>query len=157
MTPPHDADGAAQRIVQEEQPSVLFDTNVVLDVLLKRQPWLADASTLFGLNDERILDGALAGHAVTTVYYLYQRGRAPALVRKHLLELLASFSVAPVGYSELHRAAVSDFTDFEDGVAHEAAVAFGCHGLVTRNEADFAAARLPITTPAALVRAFASH
>ncbi len=49
---------------------ILFDTNVVLDVLLDRQPYV-EASAAAGADVETgISEGMLAAHAVTTIHYL---------------------------------------------------------------------------------------
>jgi len=52
---------------------VLFDTNVVLDVLLAREPHARTAATLFSLVDSDRLDGRVCATTVTTVDYLATR------------------------------------------------------------------------------------
>ena len=55
---------------------VVLDTNVVLDVLLERQPHAGTAARVLSLVDGGRLDGAVTATAVTTVHYLCARARA---------------------------------------------------------------------------------
>ncbi len=82
-----------------ERPRILFDTNVVLDVLLDREPWVREAAALFEAVADRRLVGLLAGHAVTTVYYVFRAGRDTAEAQAGVGRLLDLFEVAPVGRS----------------------------------------------------------
>lgn len=132
---------------------VMVDANVVLDVLLEREVWLVDAARLFAAVAERRVVGVLAAHAVTTVHYVYRRGRTHEVAREKIGKLLALFDVAAVGRAELASALASGFADVEDGVVHAAAVSSSCDGIVTRNGADFSASTLPVYTPGELVAA----
>ena len=49
---------------------VLLDTNVVLDLLLDRDPWSKTAAKLFSRVESGTLDGYLGATTVTTIYYL---------------------------------------------------------------------------------------
>ena len=131
---------------------VLFDTNVVLDVLLAREPFRADAEALFRAAERGQITGLLCATALTTVDYVVGRARGPAVVRDAVRALLSVFDVAAVGHSELSRAAASGFSDFEDGVVHEAAVGAGAGVIVTRNLRDFAGATVDVASPEAVLR-----
>jgi predicted nucleic acid-binding protein len=132
---------------------VLFDTNVVLDVLLDRAPHGDVAAKLFALVDNGRMDGLVCARTVTTIYYIAAKsfGRRRAHAQVH--ELLTLFAVAPVDRDVLDRALDLDFADFEDAVVHEAARNAGAAAIVTRDGDDFAAATLPIFDPQELLAA----
>ena len=132
---------------------VLFDTNVVLDVLLARAPHAEPAARLMALVDRGKIEGLLCATTVTTIHYLATKviGRRKAV--KHLRELLAMFDVARVDRAVLLQALEPNFPDYEDAVLHEAARAAGATGIVTRNASDFAAASLPVFDPRELLSA----
>ncbi len=132
---------------------VLFDTNVVLDVLLLRQPHVATAARLFTFVDKGELEGSICATAVTTVHYLAEKAVGRRQARKHVKELMALFRVAGVDHEVLRNALELDFADFEDAVVHEAARAAGMAAIVTRNGKDFARAMLPILEPGELLAA----
>ena len=52
----------------------MFDTNVVLDLLMDRKPYVDAAATLFALVDEGRIDGLLCATTVTTVHYITAKG-----------------------------------------------------------------------------------
>jgi hypothetical protein len=93
----------------------------------------------------------LGGTTVTTIHYLAARSAGPRRAREHVAALLDIFSVARVTESVLRSALELRFTDYEDAVLHEAALAAEADGIVTRNRADFRGATLPVYSPAELL------
>lgn len=130
--------------------SVLFDTNVVLDVLMDRQPHAPDALRLFAHVEQGTLAGLLGATTLTTVHYFARKRLGEEEARKRIGMLIQLFSVAPVTHIVLEDALALPFGDFEDAVLHEAARHAGAQGIVTRNTADFARASLAIYSPADL-------
>lgn len=126
---------------------ILFDTNVVLDVLLERSPHFRDAAHLFGHVERGRITGLLGATTVTTIFYLTARATGRPQARRHTETLLRLFDVAPVGRLVLEEAARGPFQDYEDGVLHEAARHAEAVGIVTRNADDFEAATVAIYTP----------
>ena len=83
---------------------VLFDLNILIDLLMDRQPWAAQARPLVA----RVLNGTLYGYvcatSVTTAYYLARRATGAAQAIAAVEMMLRTFEVAPVGRSELEAA-----------------------------------------------------
>lgn len=52
---------------------LFFDTNVILDVLLNREPWVKEASALWKANDEGLLTGYMAASSFTDIFYVARR------------------------------------------------------------------------------------
>lgn len=132
---------------------VIFDTNVVLDVLLDREPHAEAATQLLSLVDTGRIDGVLCATTVTTIHYLAARAAGEGSAKRYVGELLALFDVACVDRPVLRSSLGLDFTDFGDAVLHEAAVAAGATAIVTRNGKDFDAATLPVFDPPELLAA----
>ena len=126
---------------------ILFDTNVILDALLRRQPHDIPATQLLAAVECRQLTGLLAATTVTTIHYLATRAADRVQAQQHITRLLMLFSVAPVTQLVLADALLLSFRDYEDAVLHEAARQAGAEGIVTRNGDDFSTASLPIYTP----------
>lgn len=131
---------------------VLFDTNVVLDVLLARPPHAAPAIELFDRVARRELDGLLSATTITTVFYLAAKAAGTAQAKRHVNTLLGLFEIAAVGRSALADALALGFGDYEDAVLHEAARHAGATAIVTRDPKGFAAAKLTVYSPAELLR-----
>lgn len=136
---------------------VLFDTNVVLDVLLGRSPHAAPAAELFALVERGELRGWLGATTVTTVFYLAEKAAGSERAREHMRRLLFLFEVARVDRGTLLEALERDFIDYEDAVLHEAALQADVEGIVTRDSAGFARSTVPVFTPLELLAALASH
>jgi len=137
---------------------VLFDTNVLLDVLLEREPHVQVATRLVALVDNGRIEGSICATAVTTLYYVGARGLGRSRAHEQVRTLLSVFEVAPVDRDVLLRALADDgFGDYEDAVAHEAAHAAGVSAIVTRNGRDFAAATVPVFEPPELLAAIAAR
>jgi predicted nucleic acid-binding protein len=130
---------------------VLFDTNVILDVLLARAPHAAFAARLLDLVDRRKIEGLLCATTVTTLHYLAAKAVGRRKAERQVRDLLAMFGIAPVDHAVLAQALALGFPDYEDAVLHEAARAAGAVGIVTRNRKDFRAASLPVFDPRELL------
>lgn len=132
---------------------VLFDTNVVLDVLLERDSWAGAALYLFGKVESGELVGHLGATTLTTVYYIAHRNRGAEAAEGMMKDLLRLFEVAPVNRAVLENALDLRFADFEDAVLHEAGRVVGADALTTRNTTDFSKATLRVYTPEELIAA----
>lgn len=128
--------------------NVLFDTNIVLDLLLDRTPFVHDSAQTLALVERGIISGSLCATTVTTLFYLCGRALDVQQARAQIGTLLTLFDIAPVNRVVLNGALATGFADYEDAVLHEAAHHAGCQAIVTRNVRGFAAARLPVYSPA---------
>lgn len=126
---------------------ICFDTNVILDALLRRAPHAETATALVHAVEEGEVVGQVGATTVTTVYYVVQKHYDRNEAHRDVRDLLRVFDVAPVQRRILEGAAESDFVDFEDAVLHEAARESGADGIVTRNTSDFSVSILSIYTP----------
>ena len=132
---------------------VLFDTNVVVDVLLARAPHAAASAAVLGLAETGRLTAVMAASSLTTVHYLVRKAAGSRAARRHLETLLSICEVAPVDEPVRRQALTLGFTDYEDAVLHEAARSARCRGIVTRDAAGFRKAALPTWTPEELLAA----
>lgn len=131
---------------------VLFDTNIVLDVLLAREPHAAPATVLFDYVARKDLDGLLGATTLTTIFYLAAKASSPAQARRHVHTLLDLFEIAAVTRPVLAEALEGGFKDYEDAVLHAAARQAAAAAIVTRDPTGFAASKLRIYGPAELLR-----
>jgi len=123
---------------------VLFDTNIVLDVLMDRLPYSEAAVELFSKVEDGSIIGYLCGTTITTVFYLAAKTVGATRAQEEIKKLLSLFEVAPVNRYVLEAALVLDFNDFEDAVIHEAACHVGADAIVTRNQRDFKKSKITV-------------
>jgi predicted nucleic acid-binding protein len=129
---------------------ILFDTNVVLDVLLDRTPFVEACAAAWMAAETGVVKGMLAAHAVTTIHYLVRKEMGPARAKRLLKSILSVFYVAPVGDEVLQEALESPLTDFEDAVTAAAARFAECAHIVTRDPKGFRGSSVPSIAPEAL-------
>jgi len=126
---------------------VLYDINVLLDVLLKREPFLADSAAALDAVGQGRVEGYVAGHAVTTLFYVLQQELGMTKSLQVLADLLTKMRVAPVTDAGVRQALNESFKDFEDGVTHAAAQEAKVSVIVTRNVSDFTKGTIPAVLP----------
>lgn len=126
---------------------ILFDTNVILDVLLDRKPFVDIAAKLLSSVEKKEIDGFLGATTITTIFYLASKITGKNKAKTAVVKLLSLFEIAPITQIVLKEAINLQFVDFEDAVLHEAAKQVEVHGIVTRNPKDFKKASISIYTP----------
>ncbi len=132
---------------------VLVDTNVVLDVLLDREPFAEAATQIFALVEECRIEGFLCATTVTTIDYLLAQALVPAKAHEALHRLLSLFEIAPVNRPVLEQALRSEISDFEDAVLEQAGRLVGADVVVTRNVKDFQRSTITVFDPLELISA----
>ena len=127
--------------------NVLIDTNVILDVLLDRQPFAEHATQIVWQIESGEINGFLCATTLTTIDYFVSDALSKATSKLHIQKLLKTFEIAPVTRSVLQSAADSKLKDFEDAVLVEAARTCGIQSIITRNVKDFKGCGLLVLTP----------
>ncbi|MGO9257355.1 MAG: PIN domain-containing protein [Bryobacteraceae bacterium] len=129
---------------------ILFDTNVVLDVLLDRQPHAEASAAAWAAVETGRSEGMLAAHAVTTIHYLVQKEMGNSKARQILSTILRVFEVAAVDGAALQEHCNCP-SDFEDAVTAAAARLAGCECIVTRDPKGFRRSPVRCLTPEAVI------
>ncbi len=135
---------------------VLLDLNVVLDVVLNRQPWVDDSQRVWDANQSQTIDGYLAATGLTNLFYIVRRladrDRACTAVRT----CLASFEIIAVDQQTLRNADVQAGADFEDNVCIACAIEAQLDAIVTRDPTGFTQSPVLAMTPAELLKRLAT-
>ena len=126
---------------------ILLDTNVILDVLLDREPFKEDSLNAMkkAINEGHIL--YISASAVTDIFCILKKANGKTEAISHLKNLLSIVSVAEVNESCILNALNSKINDYEDAVVDEAAVYSSISLILTRNIKDFKQAKTIVMTP----------
>ena len=130
---------------------VLIDLNVILDVLQRREPFYEMSARVLASAETGRIEGGVAAHSLTTLFYLYAKHHSAAQARVALGELLSILSVAAVDRAVIEGALSLPYGDLRDAVQMMAAVRAGAQYLVTRNAPDYVGGPLPALEPAELL------
>ena len=127
---------------------VLFDTNIILDVLLDRQPWAAEGRRLWTAARDGQFEAFVTASSLTDLFYLSRRhsGRERAwdVVRSCLDDLY----VIGVSIIELRSALNRPGIDFEDNLQIACAESAVLDFIITRDHAGLVSGTIPVLTTA---------
>lgn len=135
---------------------VLFDLNVIMDVVLNRQPWVIESKEVWDAHQTERISGWLVATELTNLFYLVRRVTDMATARTAIHTCLATFDVLRVDQAALQDADSQPGTDYEDNVIIAAAVAGGMDVIVTRDPAGFAHSPVEVLSPAELLQRLAA-
>jgi predicted nucleic acid-binding protein len=128
--------------------NVLFDTNVILDVLLGRLQY-ADSRKVFNLIEQRVFTGYITASSITDIFYLVRKEiKNIDIVYQTMEDLAGIFSIAQVAESTITSALALHWKDFEDAVQYMTASERKFDCIITRNKSDYENAAIPCYSPA---------
>lgn len=130
---------------------LLLDTNVILDVLLDRKPFVADSARVVAAVEVGRIEGSLCATTITTLHYLASRTLGAKAAIREIANLLQIFRVAPVTEAVLKAALLRTGRNYEDLVLWESARKMNADGIVTRNPGDFPKSGISIYLPSDVV------
>ena len=133
---------------------VLPDTNVILDVLLEREPFVADAAKIWQAVIEKTVQGYVTATTLTNIYYIAHKLKGPAVARLAVSEVLAVMRVCAVSDADLRAALGLPLADYEDAVQVACALAADLEAIVTRDPDGFVLSPVQSTTPVDLVQSW---
>ena len=137
---------------------LLIDTNVVLDVLLRREPFFRTAAEVLNLTQRDEVREYVSASAITDIYYIANKQMKDRdAVRNLLKRLLMVVSVAAVSEWEIQNALNLAWGDFEDSVQYSVVLLNEMDGIVTRNPSDYQEANMRIWLPEQALELFANE
>lgn len=116
---------------------ILFDLNVILDVLLERAPHVIDSAPLVHRVAKGEFEGVLSGASIDTMAYLMSGVHTPARINGIIRFVRLKFDIAPITQAIIDQALAAGWDDLEDAIVYYSGLAAGCTTLVTRNVKDF--------------------
>ncbi|MCM1119732.1 MAG: PIN domain-containing protein [bacterium] len=134
---------------------LLIDTNIVLDVLLQREPFFRDAVKVLNLAQYDDVHEYVSASAITDIYYIaHKQIKDRKLVLDLIKRLLMVVSIAAVTEQEIRNALEIEWKDFEDAVQYSVALLNEMEGLVTRNPGDYERTDISIWSPEQVLKMY---
>ncbi len=125
---------------------ILVDTNIVLDLLAKRQEFFIEAQELFTLSDKKELKLYVSSLTFANTYYILSQKMKLGNARKILRKFKVLVEVLPMDDKIIDLSLESDFKDFEDAIQYHTAIENEVNIIITRNLKDFKTAKIPVLT-----------
>lgn len=126
---------------------VLIDTNVILDFLQERKPFVENAARLFERIDSGEIEGFIAATTITNIYYIVRRAAGRTVAQDAITQVLSDLNICAVDLEILEQALTLSFKDFEDAVQYACALAHNVDVIVTRDADGFVNAQIPVVLP----------
>jgi len=125
---------------------VFVDTDVVLDLLARREPFYPAAARLFSLAERGELTACVSALTFANLFYLLRKELGAPKAVEVLRKLRRLVTVLPVDDGVIERALAAGFRDFEDAIQYHSALAGGATCLVTRNGRDYPDPEISVCT-----------
>jgi len=126
---------------------ILIDVNVILDVLADRTPWVDESAIVLSLLESDELQGFVAAHSITTLYYLTAKEVSRKRATAAMVELLNLVSVVEVNEDVILKAISLGWSDLEDAVQGVCALETGADYIITRDTGAFQDLPIPALSP----------
>lgn len=116
---------------------VFVDTNIFIDILLDREPFVKNAALIYKLCENHMLEGYVAPITVNNIYYICRKAKHSEEIKKYLLDISTIFTVAVLDSESVKKANRYKINDYEDALQYAMASQNTCEYLITRNTKDF--------------------
>lgn len=125
---------------------VFIDSDIILDVLAKREPFYIPAAKLFTLLDKREVSGFTSPIVFANIHYILRKAKSKEYVLQSLRTLKSFISVLPIDEKIIELALDSSFNDFEDAIQYYTAKSYEINFLITRNQKHYKQSTISICT-----------
>jgi len=126
---------------------IFIDTNIVIDLLSRREPFYQEAAGLFSLADKKIIELSISSLTIANTSYTLLRRTNSITAKEILRKLRLIIKILPLD-DKIIGIALNDnsFDDFEDGLQYFTAIENSQDLIITRNLKDFKNSALPVMT-----------
>lgn len=130
---------------------VLIDTNVILDVLCKRQEFFEDSSKVMKYCEVNKIEGVISALSIPNIIYIMRKELDAEKTKDIIEKLQLIFTVADLKSDDIKKALSLNFDDFEDALQSACASRIKADYIVTRNIRDFKNSRITAIKPSELL------
>ena len=128
---------------------VLLDTNILIDIVEKREPHFAASYQIFIKSAERKIEAIIGAGSVSDIYYLTKKNcKSAEQALGFIIDMLKVVTVVDTKAVDLQEAIKLSFSDFEDAIVAATAERENADYIITRNAGDFKKSNIPAISPA---------
>ena len=135
----------------------ILDTNVVVDVLQRREPWFQDGAVIFRAIANKQVTGCLTAKQIADLHFFSRKQfkgeeNVDARARQVVGKILSLFELIDTLGIDCQNALGINNGDYEDAILIESAARAGVEYIVTRNPAHYKTSSVQVYSPAEFVR-----
>ena len=134
---------------------LFIDTNIVIDLLSRRELFYDESADIFSLADQKIIELSISSLTVANTSYTLFRQTNSKKAKEILRKLRLIVNILPLDDKIIGVALNDDsFSGFEDGLQYFTALENDQDLIITRNLKDFKASKIPVMTARQFLEAF---
>jgi predicted nucleic acid-binding protein len=123
---------------------LFIDTNIVIDLLQKREKFYEEAQELFTLADRKKVKLFVSSLTIANTHFLLSKYYNLNDARKILTKFKILVEVLTLDDKIIELALTSNFKDFEDAIQYHTAIENNMDIIITRNKKDFKTAKIKL-------------
>jgi predicted nucleic acid-binding protein len=123
---------------------LFLDTNIVLDLLQYRKPWIHDTLVLFQLAKDKRVELIVSDLTFVNVVYIAGKNADKKKLNETLIGLKKYLTIVPIGDACIEQALSGDYADFEDAVQCFTAKREKVDYILSRDEKGFNMSEIPV-------------
>ncbi len=128
------------------KPALFVDTDIVLDLLARREPFYTASARLFSLAETGTISLSVSSLTFANLFYILRKQVSARQAHEVLRNFKQLVTVVSVDDAIIELALKAGFTDFEDAIQHYSALSAGCSVLLTRNGRHYRKAEISVLT-----------
>lgn len=126
---------------------LFIDTDIILDIVLKRDPFFSDSQKVLSLVERNYFSGFTSSLVIANCYHIINSNTDEKTAIKTISKLRSILNVLPFTDKETGESLNSALKDFEDGIQYFVALNNGINNLITRNISDYKDLDINVLTP----------
>lgn len=130
---------------------LLIDANILLDVLQKREPHYQASSLIWKLCETQKAIGYVSALTFANIIYILKKELTEQKIAEVFSMLSLIFTFTELSVSDIQKAALMQWKDFEDAIQTQTAIRLKVDYIVTRNVKDYRNSQIPAFTPSELL------
>lgn len=130
---------------------VLIDTNVILDVLCRREGFYENSVKVMKYCEVNKITGVISALTIPNIVYIMRKELDAQKTKDVIEKLQLIFTVADLKAGDINKALSMNFKDFEDALQSVCASRIRADYIVTRNIKDFLLSKVTAITPSELI------
>jgi len=129
--------------------NILIDTNIILDLALRRKPFNTVAKQFFAFleDNENNFKGYVSSSTISDLYYIISKTKSKTYAYDFINDFVLLLEIATVDKAVILNAFDSTIDDFEDAIQESSALLNDIDIIITRNDKDFKNSRIKIYNP----------
>jgi predicted nucleic acid-binding protein len=116
---------------------LLFDTNIILDITLNREPHYKDSANIFKKIDNKSIFGFITATTITDIYYIAKKEKGHIEAINFITNLIQIVDIVGIDREIIINSLTPQFLDFEDAIQSIASSFNNIYFIITRNIKDF--------------------